>query len=195
MSDKTIQERLREHASEDRAMVEEGRCTSDLDESISDRAQDLEQAADLIDRLTAAPSEDDVEREKCALAGVNYTSMAAELIPADLVDILERMERQLRELGADYAANCLAEAAICLHRVYDFIAGLPAAKDSLMLLNLRAEQIRRDEREKCIRNVEAALGPFGGHCGESTSEIIARQRREHVCQEAIAAIRARNEEK
>ncbi len=158
MSEKIIQERLRERLTEGREGL------YNVLHAIMGAGEAYMLIESALNSLTAPASEDQVERP------ANYTSIASSLIPANLVDALGRMEEHLRELGANYAANTAGDAASCFHRVYDFIAELPDAKNSLTLLNLRAEAIRRDEREKCARVAEK----YGPHWQSVPEAIRAR---------------------
>ncbi len=169
MSDKTIQERLRYAG----AINDDADCfwvDSDL----------LREAADLIDRLTAAPSEDVVERVAIALwlqdthdhdrhMGYALTSE----------DALISWDANAKE---SYRSD--ARAAI---------AAMPSV-----------EQIRHDEREKCIAVISSlaelrgrqeccGVGEYSGNGGPP--ECCAKPLLMIETNEAIAAIRARNEEK
>ncbi len=131
MTDKTIQERLRDcHIGK----APNGEYVVYVPVTLR------EQAADMIDRLTAAPSEDMAERMLDA-----YWTKVGVYKPGELT--ADNRKWPDRDIQAMKAA----------------IAAMPSA-----------DQIRRDEREKCAQVAEK-LGPYW--------------------QGVPAAIRARNEEK
>ena len=177
MSEKTIQQRLREVGyRQDNARTPLGGL--------------LREAAALIDRLTVAPSEDVVERvrselERKQLQLVEYQhGIAGDDENPALRHAYTIAEGRLLQIAQDIAALDTARAAI---------AAMPSE-----------EALRRDEREKCIAEINTVaelrgrqeccgVGEYSGTGGPP--ECCAKPLLMIETNEAIAAIRARNEEK